>query len=239
MVVSAELTHHDHSTIACSHHIYMGVILRARSVRGEPCIQRNACGEVATTAFPFYKEPHRSHVLCVKAAPDTTLHIVVTAPFCYDRKAREACVQSFALWQQATIEITWRDHSIIACSRHIYLGLFFAHIPFVVNRAFSAMPVERLQQHHFLLLCESHSKLGVTIYRIFVSAVALADTQVKIPLKHCFHQHASPACIVSTFYKLDVCSIPECCNWALVMWWISPCVNYYHKSSQCGKIKVC
>ena len=44
--------------------------------------------------------------------------------------------QSFKLCQQATIEITRRDHSIIACSRHTYMVLFFAHIPFVVNRAF-------------------------------------------------------------------------------------------------------
>jgi len=53
---------------------------------------------------------------------------------------------SIALWQQATIEITRHDHSIIACSRHMYMVLFFAHIPFVVNRAFSATPAERLQQ---------------------------------------------------------------------------------------------
>jgi len=33
-------------------------------------------------------------------------------------------------------EITRHDHSIIACSFHIYMVLFFAHIPFVVNRAF-------------------------------------------------------------------------------------------------------
>jgi len=65
--------------------------------------------------------------------------------FC-DRKAWAACVQSFALWQQATIEITCHDHSsrmpvcsivhiivlaeiarhdhsIIACSRHIFMGV--------------------------------------------------------------------------------------------------------------------
>ena len=30
---------------------------------------------------------------------------------CCDRKARAACAQSFALWQQATIAITPRDHS--------------------------------------------------------------------------------------------------------------------------------
>ena len=45
-------------------------------------------------------------------------------------------MQSFALWQQATIEFTRRDNSIISCLRHIYMVLFFAHIPFVVNRAF-------------------------------------------------------------------------------------------------------
>ena len=52
------------------------------------------------------------------------LHILVTAPFCCDRRAWAAYVQIFALWQQATIEITQRDHSIIACSSHIYRGVF-------------------------------------------------------------------------------------------------------------------
>ena len=32
---------------------------------------------------------------------------------------------SFALWQQATIEFTRRDHSVIAFSRHAYMVLFF------------------------------------------------------------------------------------------------------------------
>jgi len=31
--------------------------------------------------------------------------------------------QSFTLWQQATIEFPRRDHSIIACSCHIYIGV--------------------------------------------------------------------------------------------------------------------
>ena len=42
---------------------------------------------------------------------------------CCDRKARAACAQSFTLWQQATIDITYHDHSLIACSRHIYMGV--------------------------------------------------------------------------------------------------------------------
>ena len=40
---------------------------------------------------------------------------------CCDRKSRAAYAQSFALWQQATIEFTCHDHSIITCSRHIYV----------------------------------------------------------------------------------------------------------------------
>jgi len=43
--------------------------------------------------------------------------------YCCDRKARAASAQSFTLWQQATIEITPRDHSVIVCSRHVYRGV--------------------------------------------------------------------------------------------------------------------
>jgi len=39
---------HDHSIIACSRHVYMGVVLRAHPVRGESHIQPNANGEVVT-----------------------------------------------------------------------------------------------------------------------------------------------------------------------------------------------
>ena len=65
-------------------------------------------------------------------------------------KAWAACAQSFAPWQQATIEFTYRDHSVIACSRHIYIILFFAHIPFMVNHTINSTPMERLQQHPLL-----------------------------------------------------------------------------------------
>ena len=75
------------------------------------------------------------------------LHILVTAPFCCDGKSRVACTQSFALWQQATVQFTCHDHYIIACLRHICMVLFFTHIPFVVNHTFNATPLERLQQY--------------------------------------------------------------------------------------------
>jgi len=41
------------TTITWSRHIYMGIVLRAHPVRGEPRIQRNASGEVATSLYEF------------------------------------------------------------------------------------------------------------------------------------------------------------------------------------------
>ena len=55
------------------------------------------------------------------------LHILVTAPFCCDRIARAACAQTLAMWQQATIEITRRDHSICLFAPHIYIVVLRAH----------------------------------------------------------------------------------------------------------------
>jgi len=98
-------------TIACLPSVYNGVIVHAHPVCGESHNQRNTTGEVATTFPPFYNKPHRSHVLCVKAELGTTLHIMVTAPFCCDRKSRAAYAQSFAPWQQATTEIMCRNLS--------------------------------------------------------------------------------------------------------------------------------
>jgi len=54
------------------------------------------------------------------------LHILVTAPFCCE--ARVACTQTFTLWQQATIEIMRRNHSVVACLHHLYTGVVvYAH----------------------------------------------------------------------------------------------------------------
>jgi len=74
-------------------------------------------------------------------------------------KARAACAQSFTLWQQATIEITYRDHSIIACSCHVYILLFFTHMSFVVNHTFNATPPERLQQFQLSKHSEKYGRV--------------------------------------------------------------------------------
>ena len=156
-------------------HLY-SFVLRAHPVRGESHIQRNTAGEVATTSPPFYDEPHRSHVLCAKAKPGTTStswsqhHVVAIG------KPRAACVQSFALWQQATMEVARRGHSIIACSHHVYIVLFFAHIPFVVNHTFNATPAERFQQYNFFwTVVKTENSCCVRWFPLIVGCYKIVD----------------------------------------------------------------
>jgi len=116
-----------------------GALLCAHPVRGESHNQQNTTREVATTSLPFLRRTALIACSLCKGRTRHELHILVAAPFCCDWKSRVACAQSFALWQQATIEITRRDHSI-ACSRHIHIFLFFAHILFVVNHTINTTP---------------------------------------------------------------------------------------------------
>ena len=136
----AASNHRDHAPQ--SHHyclfaprIYI-VVLHAHSVRGEPRIPalryRRGCNNIPS----FLQQTALIACSFCEGWTRHYLHILVRAPFCYDRKSQAACAQSFALWQQATMEIMRRKHSIIACSHHVYILFFFAHIPFVVNRAF-------------------------------------------------------------------------------------------------------
>jgi len=107
-------------------------VLRAHPVRGESQNQGNTTGEGATTSPPFCNEPHRSHVLCVKAELGTTstswsqYHFVAIGN--PERHVRKASHCGSKQQQRSPDEIT-----IISCSRHIYRLLFFEHIPFVVS----------------------------------------------------------------------------------------------------------
>ena len=83
---------------------------------------------------------------------------------CYDRKIRAACAQSFALWQQATIEIMPRNYSsrtlVVTFSRsHANIGraytprslcycLFAPHIYGVFLRAHSVRGELRVPEQH-------------------------------------------------------------------------------------------
>jgi len=72
------------------------------------------------------RNSHSLHSLQVSICTNCNVEVIplATSKFsernCCDRKSRATCAQSFALWQQATIEFMCHDHSIIACSRHVY-----------------------------------------------------------------------------------------------------------------------
>jgi len=95
----------------------------------------------------------RSYVVGTVAIRKPECHVWKVSHCGRSRAAITLCVR----WSSCSIvhtlilaEVTRHDRSIIACSRHIYVVLFFAHIPYVVKHAFSAMPAESLQQRPLL-----------------------------------------------------------------------------------------
>ena len=116
-----EFTCHDHSVIVCSRHIYVWCC-SSRTSRSWWITQSTQHHWRGCNNIPSFLQ--RTAPIARSLCEGWTrhdLHILVTAPFYCDRKSRAAYAQSFALWQQATIEFTCHDHSIIACSRQIYV----------------------------------------------------------------------------------------------------------------------
>jgi len=100
---------------------HMGVILYAHSICGEPHSAMPTEGlQQHPLLFTMNRTDGTFFLWSLHLAP--TSHPGHSSIF-RDRKAWAACVQSFILWQQATIEITCHDHSIIACLRHLYMGV--------------------------------------------------------------------------------------------------------------------
>ena len=97
------------SGIACSRHIYIGVVLRAHPVHSESHIQCNANRGCNNIPSFLQRTALIARSFC-EVCTWHNLHTLATTPFCCDRKARAACAQSFTLWQQATIEFTCHDH---------------------------------------------------------------------------------------------------------------------------------
>jgi len=109
-------------TIACLRYIYSGVILHAHRARGESqSTQRHRRGP--NNILPFLQRTTPIACSLSKGWTRHDLHILVTAPFCCDRKSWAACAQSFAPWQQATIESMLAISLTIACSHYIYSGV--------------------------------------------------------------------------------------------------------------------
>jgi len=72
--------------------------------------------------------------------------------------------------------LTRHDHSIVACSRHIQILLFFVHIPFVVNHTFNATPTDRLQHNHFFCRSISWDFFGRKFGEIWAKTLRTSKT---------------------------------------------------------------
>jgi len=72
------------------------------------------------------------------------------------RKCATASAQSFTLWQQATIEITYHDHSFIACSHRAHPVRGESHIQRNANGEFATLLIKfsRLMFSIFAYACE-------------------------------------------------------------------------------------
>ena len=134
----------------------------------------------------------------------------------------------------------------LARAPYTYIGLH--HLP---HEEKQTLPVKlqndfnffKLQRYSLLLCAKQAFSVSVTIYqnKIYVFAVALIDTQAKIPLKHCFHQHSLHPLLALCQSFMQFCKLyvfRTCCNWALVMW-CTICFTNYRISSQHGKVTMC
>ena len=117
----------------------MVAILCAHLVCGESHIQRylRGCNNIPSFLQKNVPITHSIYDDCTWH----DLHILVTVPFRCDWKAQAASAQRFALWLQATLEITL---SLLVHTAYVWV-VFFTLIPFVVNRTFNATLTKRLQ----------------------------------------------------------------------------------------------
>ena len=137
--------------------ISLGLFLCSECV---PCSSSTHCAPGQKAAVPIYE-------VSVRSGPDSN---------CCDRKARAACAQCFALWQQATIEIMHRNHSsrtlVILFDRSqasigrdstpqsLYYCLFAPHVYGVILRAHPGI----MQPMRSALALISHSRQNKCIF---------------------------------------------------------------------------
>jgi len=136
-----EFTCHDHSIIACSRHIHVWCC-SSRTSRLWWITQSTQHHRRGSNNIPFFSQRTApiAHSLCEGGTPHD-IHILATAPFCCDQQYRAEYAQRFATWQQATIEFTCHDHSIIACSSHI-------HVLCCSSRTSRSWWITQSTQHH-------------------------------------------------------------------------------------------
>jgi len=112
--------------LACATHIYFRSSRTSRSWWITKSTQRHWWGCNNIPSFLQWTTPN-ARLLC-EGWTRHDLHILVTAPFCCDRKSRAAYAQSFALWQQATIQIMRLNLSYCCLlAPRIYIFVLRAH----------------------------------------------------------------------------------------------------------------
>ena len=112
--------------LACATHIYFCSSRTSRSWWITQSTQHHQRGCNNIPSFLQRTTPI-VHSLC-EGWPWHDLHILVTAPFCCNRKSRAAYAQSFAPRQQATVETMRRNLSYYCLLvPHIYIFVLRAH----------------------------------------------------------------------------------------------------------------
>ena len=135
-------TCHDHSYRLFAPHICGCYSSRTSRSWWITHITRTPNEEVVTTSPSFYNEPHGSHVLFAKAAPDTTFtswsqhHFIAIGKSEWQVRKALHCGSKQQQGSHAMI-------TLLLLVRATYMWmLFFAHNPSVVNRILNATPTE-------------------------------------------------------------------------------------------------
>jgi len=182
-----------------------GVVLHAHPGRGASHNQRNTTGEVATTSPPFYNEPHRSHVLCVKAELGTTStswsqhhFVAIGNPERHMRKASHCGSKEQKSWHAMV--------TIIASSRHVYVWC-------CSSRTSRSWWITQSTQHH-RRGCNSSNVDDATLrfcwYLSFVSWLVLwSGICLPVLLSFTFVLYVSRIGLYIDFYNW----------WTLNQWW--------------------
>ena len=142
--------------------------------------------------------------------------------YCCDCKAWAASVQSFTLWQQATIETMRHNHSIIACLCHIYMGVSGeSHIQHNANWEVATtsllFTVNRTNRTYF---CEGRTWLD---FYILVTAPFGCDWKAQAASAQSFTlwQQATIEIMQSLYYCLFVPDWCCCSSRTSCSWWIT------------------
>jgi len=118
-----EITLRDHSIIACSRPLYIGVVLCAHCTCGESHFQRNInwLQQQRPLLFPVNRTYRTFFLWRLHLAPPS--HPGQSTTLLWLESPGGKYAKLLTLWQQAKIEIPRGAHSISACLRHIYMGV--------------------------------------------------------------------------------------------------------------------